>query len=38
MTTDNFASLLYVGLTRATDRLVALIEASTLRHALGGTT
>lgn len=38
MTTDNFASLLYVGLTRATDRLVALIEASTLRHAVGGTT
>lgn len=38
MTTDNFDSLLYVGLTRATDRLVALIEASTLRHAVGGTT
>lgn len=37
-TTDNFDSLLYVGLTRATDRLVALIEASTLRHAIGGTT
>ncbi|XVX20372.1 NERD domain-containing protein [Actinomycetota bacterium] len=35
-TTDNFDSLLYVGLTRATDRLVALIEASTLRHAVGG--
>ena len=34
--TDNFDSLLYVGLTRATDRLVALIEVSTLRHALGG--
>lgn len=38
MTTDNFDSLLYVGLTRATDRLVGLIEASTLRHAVGGTT
>lgn len=36
--TDNFDSLLYVGLTRATDRLVALIEASTLRHAIGGLT
>lgn len=35
--TDNFDSLLYVGLTRATDRLVALIEVSTLRHAVGGT-
>lgn len=35
-TTDNFDSLLYVGLTRATDRLIALIEASTLRHAVGG--
>ncbi len=35
-TTDNFDSLLYVGLTRATDRLIALIEARTLRHALGG--
>jgi hypothetical protein len=34
-TTDNFDSLLYVGLTRATDRLIALIEATTLRHALG---
>lgn len=34
---DKFDSLLYVGLTRATDRLVALIEASTLRHAVGGT-
>ena len=38
MTTDDFASLLYVGLTRATDRLVAFIEASTLRYAVGGTT
>lgn len=35
-TTDNFDSLLYTGLTRATDRLIALIEASTLRHAVGG--
>lgn len=35
-TTDNFESLLYVGLTRATDRLIALIEATTLRHAVGG--
>jgi len=33
----NFESLLYVGLTRATDRLFALIEAGTLRAALGGT-
>ncbi|MFL1629601.1 ATP-binding domain-containing protein, partial [Staphylococcus capitis] len=36
-TTDNFDSLLYIGLTRATDRLVVLIEASTLRQAVGGT-
>lgn len=36
-TADNFDSLLYVGLTRATDRLIALIEATTLRHAVGGT-
>ncbi|MGL5824427.1 MAG: NERD domain-containing protein [Nocardioides sp.] len=35
-TTGNFDSLLYVGLTRATDRLIAFIEASTLRHAVGG--
>jgi UvrD-like helicase C-terminal domain len=35
-TTDNFDSLLYVGLTRATDRLIALIEAATLRRAVGG--
>jgi hypothetical protein len=34
---DNFDSLLYVGLTRATDRLIALIERTTLRTALGGT-
>lgn len=32
----NFDSLLYVGLTRARDRLVALIEAGTLQMALGG--
>jgi nuclease-like protein/UvrD-like helicase family protein/AAA domain-containing protein len=37
VTTNNFDSLLYVGLTRATDRLIALIEATTLRHAAGGT-
>lgn len=36
-TTDTFDSLLYVGLTRATDRLIALIEATTLRNAVGGT-
>lgn len=35
-TTDNSDALLYVGLTRATDRLIALIEATTLRTALGG--
>lgn len=35
---DSFDSLLYVGLTRATDRLIAFIEATTLRHAVGGTT
>ncbi len=34
----NFESLLYVGLTRATDRLFAVIESGTLRGALGGTT
>jgi len=33
----NFESLLYVGLTRATDRLIAVIETRTLRAALGGT-
>jgi hypothetical protein len=32
----NFESLLYVGLTRARDRLVALIEVGTLQMALGG--
>nr|CRL58315.1 hypothetical protein CPGR_05658 [Mycolicibacterium fortuitum subsp. fortuitum DSM 46621 = ATCC 6841 = JCM 6387]CRL82423.1 hypothetical protein CPGR_05645 [Mycolicibacter nonchromogenicus] len=33
---ENFDSLLYVGLTRATDRLIALIETNTLRKAIGG--
>jgi Nuclease-related domain/UvrD-like helicase C-terminal domain/PhoH-like protein len=32
----NFESLLYVGLTRALDRLVAVVEAETLRSAMGG--
>ncbi|WP_369046795.1 nuclease-related domain-containing DEAD/DEAH box helicase [Sinomonas sp. P10A9] len=32
----NYESLLYVGLTRATDRLFALIESGTLRAAFGG--
>ena len=36
-TSANFDALLYVGLTRATDRLIALIQATTLRHAVGGT-
>lgn len=36
-TTDNFESLLYIGMTRATDRLIALIEMNTLRKAVGGT-
>lgn len=31
-----FEALLYVGITRATDRLVALIETSTMRSLLGG--
>ncbi|AZI57716.1 nuclease [Nakamurella antarctica] len=31
-----FESLLYVGLTRATDRLIALIESRTIRAVLGG--
>ncbi|WP_314430704.1 NERD domain-containing protein [Microbacterium lacticum] len=31
-----FEALLYVGITRATDRLVALIETSTMRLLLGG--
>ena len=33
----NLDSLLYIGLTRATDRLVLLAERSTLRRAVGGT-
>lgn len=32
----NFEPLLYVGMTRATDRLVAVIESGTLRRAFGG--
>ncbi|MET4158451.1 NERD domain-containing protein [Agromyces sp. PvR057] len=36
-TADNFDALLYVGLTRATDRFIAIVEATTLRTALGGT-
>jgi hypothetical protein len=34
---DNFDSLLYIGLTRATDRLIAFMKGNTLRHAIGGT-
>lgn len=33
----NFAALLYVGMTRATDRLTVIIEIGTLRTAFGGT-
>lgn len=33
---EGFDSLFYVGLTRATDRLVVLVEAATLRRAIGG--
>lgn len=32
----NFDALLYVGLTRATDRLTALVETNTLRRLIGG--
>jgi hypothetical protein len=32
-----FDSLLYIGMTRATDRLIAVVESKTLRAALGGT-
>jgi hypothetical protein len=32
----NFDALLYVGLTRATDRLIALVETKTLRRLVGG--
>ncbi len=35
-TSPNFESLLYVGLTRATDRLFALIESGTFRALFGG--
>jgi Nuclease-related domain/UvrD-like helicase C-terminal domain/AAA domain len=35
-TTPGFEPLLYVGMTRATDRLIALIETQTLRSAYGG--
>lgn len=34
--TPNFEALLYVAMTRATDRLYALIERETLRAAFGG--
>ena len=32
----NFDSLMYTGLTRATDRLIALIETKTLQKLVGG--
>ncbi|WP_205752230.1 nuclease-related domain-containing DEAD/DEAH box helicase [Cryptosporangium phraense] len=32
----NFEALLYVGLTRATDRLIAIVETGTIRTVLGG--
>lgn len=32
----HFESLLYIGMTRATDRLFVLIESTTIRFALGG--
>jgi Nuclease-related domain/UvrD-like helicase C-terminal domain/AAA domain len=35
-TSPNFESLLYIGMSRATDRLTALIEIQTLRAAYGG--
>jgi len=35
-TAPHFESLLYIGMTRATDRLIALIETQTLRAAYGG--
>jgi hypothetical protein len=35
-TVPGFESLLYVGLTRATDRLIVLIESGTIRAVLGG--
>jgi len=33
----NFASVLYVGITRATDRLTAIAEQNTLKSMIGGT-
>lgn len=33
---SNFSALLYIALTRATDRLIALVEKNTLRTAYGG--
>ena len=33
---SNFDALVYVGLTRATDRLTALVETKTLRRLIGG--
>ncbi len=38
MTSGNFNSLFYAGLTRTTNRLVVLTETSTFRHTAGGTT
>lgn len=38
VTGDTLSSLVYIGLTRATDRLVALFEANALHQILGGTT
>lgn len=35
-TAPKFESLLYIGMTRATDRLTVLIETQTLRRAFGG--
>jgi Nuclease-related domain/UvrD-like helicase C-terminal domain/AAA domain len=37
-TMPNFESLLYIGMTRATDRLIALIEDQTFRSAYGAKT
>ncbi|MFF0284291.1 ATP-binding domain-containing protein [Rhodococcus aetherivorans] len=34
--TSNFEALLYIAMTRATDRLIALVEDQTLRAAYGG--
>lgn len=38
MTSGNFNSLFYAGLTRTTNRLVVLTETSTFRHTAGDTT